>query len=578
MTPPLRPRSRSGRPLPFQRTGRFRFVALGCGLALVALGTSTALGGEAGTEPGSELGAVPEAIRAQEAIPAHGATVPAHEVAIEVHEATIADLQQAIFDGRATCTQIVQAYLDRIATFDEPLGLGAITEVNPRVLAQADSLDQALAAGEAPGPLFCAPLLVKDNFDTHDLPTTAGSIALAGFIPPEDATMVRLLREAGALVLAKTNMAEWAFSPRQSISSSYGTTANAYALDRTPAGSSGGTASAVAASLGVAGLGSDTGNSIRGPSSHLALVGIRSTLGLTSRAGVIPLAFDRDVAGPMTRTVEDAARIFTVIAGEDERDPYTQVVRGREIPDYTTFLDRDGLRGVRLGVLEAFSDPERGDPEVLAIFEEALGELEAAGATVVRGFEIPDRETLMQGNLFCRRFRYDMGQYLASLGSAAPFTDVVEVLESGLFGPDVEAGLQRFQEGPLDIHPGREDPPCPDFREHPGRQRLLDAVVRAMDAEGIDAMVFPSWTHPPAPLDRANEEYRGDNSQGLIPATGLPAITVPMGFLADGLPTGLQIVGRPFDDGLLFRYAYAYEQATGHRRPPGLFPPLTAQP
>ena len=232
-----------------------------------------------------------------------------------VVEASIADIQEAILSERTTCRDVVQAYLDRIETYDEATGLNAITVVNPNALSTADAIDRAIANGKDDelGPLFCAPILVKDNFDTHDLPTTGGSIALMGSIPPDDAFMVRKIREADAIVIAKTNMAEWAFSPRRTESSSYGITANAYALDRVPAGSSGGTASGVAASFGVAGFGSDTGNSIRGPSSHLALFGIRSTIGLTSRDGVIPLAFDRDIAGPLTRTVEDGARLFDVV-------------------------------------------------------------------------------------------------------------------------------------------------------------------------------------------------------------------------------------------------------------------------
>ncbi len=264
------------------------------------------------------------------------ADAPPTPGSVDVVEASIAELQSAILEGRTTCRAVVRAHLDRIEAYDSSSGLHAITEVNPRALERADSIDRALAAGESTGALFCAPLLVKDNFDTHDMPTTAGSIALAGSLPPEDAFMVRRVREAGAIVIAKTNMAEWAFSPRQTVSSSYGRTANAYALDRTPAGSSGGTASGVAASFGVAGLGTDTGNSIRGPSSHLALVGIRSTLGLTSRAGVVPLSLDRDIAGPMARSVEDAARIFDVVAGYDPADPYTAPRRGATAGRRTT--------------------------------------------------------------------------------------------------------------------------------------------------------------------------------------------------------------------------------------------------
>ena len=245
---------------------------------------------------------------------------------LPVVEATIANIQQAIFSGTTTCRHIVQAYLDRIEAYEDRIN--AITVVNPAALARADELDAALAAGEESGQLFCVPMLVKDNFDTHDLITTAGSIALAESMPPDDAFMVRRIREAGAIVVAKTNMAEWAFSARQSVSSSFDTTRNAYALDRVPAGSSGGTASGIAASFGLIGLGSDTGNSIRGPSSRLALVGIRSTIGLTSRDGVVPLSFDRDIAGPMGRTVEDVARVFNVVSGYDPADPYTEAGRG----------------------------------------------------------------------------------------------------------------------------------------------------------------------------------------------------------------------------------------------------------
>ena len=265
-----------------------------------------------------------------------GACAPPPEP-IEVVETTIAQVQDAITSGQTTCRMVVQSYLDRIEAYDQPTGMNAITVVNPNALARADEIDEALDNGDTLGSLFCAPLLIKDNYDTYDLPTTGGSIALKESIPPDDAFMVQKLREADAIVLAKTNMAEWAFSPRQTVSSSYGTTANAYALDRVPAGSSGGTASGVAANFGVAGMGTDTGNSIRGPSSHLALFGIRSTIGLTSRDGVIPLSFQSDIAGPMTRTVEDAARIFNVVAGYDPADPYTDCLL------YTSPSPRDGL-------------------------------------------------------------------------------------------------------------------------------------------------------------------------------------------------------------------------------------------
>jgi len=228
-------------------------------------------------------------------------------IPMDVVETTITQVQAGILSGETTCRMVVQAYLDRIEAYDEST-VNAITVLNPAALARADEIDQATADGGELGSLFCVPMLVKDNFDTHDLVTSGGSIALIENYPPDDAFMVRRIREEDAIIIAKTNMAEWAFSPRQSVSSSFDTTANAYSLDHVPAGSSGGTASGVAASFGLIGLGSDTGNSIRGPASHLALVGIRSTIGLTSRDGVIPLSFDRDIAGPMGRTVEDVAR------------------------------------------------------------------------------------------------------------------------------------------------------------------------------------------------------------------------------------------------------------------------------
>ena len=498
-----------------------------------------------------------------------------------VVEATIADIQEAVLSGRTTCREVVQAYLERIEAYDQPTGLNAITVVNPNALETADAIDRAIANAKPNledvelGPLFCAPILVKDNFDTHDLPTTGGSIALMDSIPPDDAFMVRKLRETDAIVIAKTNMAEWAFSPRRTESSSYGTTANAYALDRVPAGSSGGTASGVAASFGVAGLGSDTGNSIRGPSSHLALFGIRSTIGLTSRDGVIPLAFDRDIAGPLTRTVEDGARIFDVVAGYDPADFYTELGKGRREADYTSFLRADGLEGARLGVLRALVDTEDADAEVIVLFEVALEELRAAGAEIIDPVVIDNFASHLDASNGCPRFRYDMFVYLQSLGDDAPIKDVMEAYENGDYSDYVASRLERHQDRPLDVAPADWDPPCPDYADHPGRQAYLADVVAAMDASGVDALLYPTWTNPPAHIDRPSEEYKGDNSQLVAPATGMPAVTVPMGYSYDGLPAGLQILGRPYAEGRLIELAYAYEQATHHRLAPEQFGELT---
>ena len=491
----------------------------------------------------------------------------------DVVEASIAEIRDAIVSGRTTCRAVVQAHLDRIEAYDEAT-VNAITVVNPNALSRADVLDGLLAAGLEPPPLFCAPMLVKDNFDTHDLPTTGGSVALMGSVPPDDAFMVRKIREAGAVIVAKTNMAEWAFSARQTVSSSYDTTSNAYAFDRVPAGSSGGTASGVAASFGVAGLGSDTGNSIRGPSSHLALVGILSTIGLTSRDGVIPLSFDRDIAGPMARSVEDAARIFNVVAGYDPADPYTEAGRGRKEPDYTTALDPNGLQGTRIVVLRQLVNTEDADTAVIRVFEEAVADLARLGATIVDPFDFDLQKELDREGMFCRRFRYDMYQYLSSLGEDAPIHDVLEVLETGQYADYTEESLRRNENMPLDVHPRDWDPPCPDYAEHEQRQGYLSELQAAMDGAEVDAIIYPSWRNPPAHLDRAREEYLGDNSQLVAPATGMPAITVPMGYTYGTLPAGLQILARPYAELLLFRLAYAYEQGTHHRRPPAGFPAL----
>src|SRR5215469_13601869 len=267
-------------------------------------------------------------------------------------EATIADIHSAIESRELTCRQLVQMYIDRIEAYDKRgPALNAIIMINPKALAVADDLDAKFARSGMSGPLHCVPLIVKDNFNTADMPTTAGSLSLKGSNPATDAFQVRKLREAGALVLAKSNMAEFAWSRFETVSSILpGYTRNPYALDRVPAGSRGGTAAAVAASFGAAGLGTDTGNSIRGPSSHTSLVGIRSTMGLTSRDGIVPLFLDKDIGGPLTRTVADAAAVLDVVAGTDPADAATAAADSHKPDSYLKFLDKDGLRGARIGL------------------------------------------------------------------------------------------------------------------------------------------------------------------------------------------------------------------------------------
>ena len=354
---------------------------------------------------------------------------------LRVEEATIADIHRAMAAGQLTARRLVQHYVDRIQAYDKRgPALNSLITLNPNAFAVADSLDARFRRSGLTGPLHGIPVIVKDNYDTRDLPTTAGSLTLAGSIPPDDALQVRRLREAGAIVLAKSNMAEFAFTPYETVGSMLpGYTKNPYVLDRTTAGSSGGTAAAVAANFGAVGLGTDTGNSIRGPSSHTALVGIRSTMGLTSRDGVIPLYLDRDIGGPMARTVADAVAVFDVIAGYDPADPVTEASRGKKARRYIDSLKKDGLKGARIGVVRQLSNTETTDPEVLRRFEEALTALRRSGATVV-DVRIPELDTI-KGSLWCGRFKTDINAYLASLGPKAPVKNLDEIIKSGKFHP-----------------------------------------------------------------------------------------------------------------------------------------------
>src|SRR3982750_3867373 len=285
---------------------------------------------------------------------------PASAPPFRIDEASIAQIHDAMKAGRLTCRSLVDTYLRRIHSYEKNgPAINAIVVINPDAQKLADDLDRRYAQSGPVGPLHCIPAIVKDNFETIGLQSAAGSQSLRGFVSNKDAFQVKRIKDAGAIVLAKSNMAEFAFSPYETVNSILpGYTRNPYALDRVTAGSSGGTAAAVAANFGAIGLGSDTGNSIRGPSSHQALAGIRSTMGLTSRAGVLPLSLLADIAGPMARTVEDAAKVFQVIVGEDANDPVTAAARAHLPQKYLASLDRNGLRGAVIGVLrEAYERP-----------------------------------------------------------------------------------------------------------------------------------------------------------------------------------------------------------------------------
>jgi amidase len=488
--------------------------------------------------------------------------------------ATIAETQAAIREGRTTCRAIVESYLARIKAYDQTplapdrLRLNAIVLVNPDALAEADACDRNFTSTHKLPPLGGIAILIKDNYDTAGLQTTGGSLAMKGFISDHDATMVARLRAAGAIILAKTNMAEWAFSPYLTASSIAGITRNPYDLTRVPAGSSGGTGAAVAASLGESGLGTDTGNSIRGPSSHNDLVGIRPTIGLTSRAGIIPLFANNDIGGPMARTVADAATLLTVVAGPDPADPITTQAADHPAVDYTQFLDRHGLKGARIGIFRQYFDTKETDPEIKALTEQALQTLQQEGATLVDPFTIPGYDAL-EKDLWCGDFASDLNAYLAKHPNA-PYHDLASIVASGLYLPYIEEEIKGA------VAPPQKDDrrtPCPDVYRDPPKIAFRNALLAAMANDRLDAIVYPTWSNPPRKVGDTTSPA-GDNSQILSPQTGFPAITVPMGFTHGNLPAGLTILAPAFREDKLIRYAYDFEQTTHHRQDPPLFPAL----
>ena len=496
-----------------------------------------------------------------------------------VEETTIAAVHRAFRARSLTCHRLVQAYLDRIGAYDKRgPAINALITVDARALAIADSLDRRFAASGPVGPLHCIPMIVKDNFETNDLQTTAGSLALKGWIPTRDATMVARVRAAGAIVLAKSNLAEWAFTPYETVSSILpGYTKNPYALDRVTAGSSGGTAAAIAANEGEVGLGTDTGNSIRGPSAHQALVGIRSTMGLTSRAGVAPLSNSADIAGPMARSVADAVAVFQVVAGEDSADAVTALSRGHREADYNSFVVPGGLKGARIGVLRQAYERPTTDSGVVAVFARALDAMKSAGATIVDPAGIdslpailrvirPDGAPVPGG---CNAFKFDLERYFAARGENAPVKTIREILRSGNFHPTVQLRLQAADTVTV---PPESSPAC--VAREAMRARLRAAVVQMLDSLRVDALVYPTWSNPPRLIGDLNTPH-GDNSQLFSPMTGFPAITVPMGYTRDNtLPAGITFFGRAWSEGKLITLAYGFEQATHHRRSPVSTPAL----
>ena len=487
---------------------------------------------------------------------------PAVAPNVDVMEKSIADLQDAMTRGELTSKDLVAAYLARIAAYDHSgPALNAFITVNADALDAADALDKERAAKGARGPLHGIPVVVKDNFETADMPTTGGSIALAGFMPGRDAFQVKKLRDAGAVIIGKTNLHELA-AGITSISSLGGQTRNPYDPQRNPGGSSGGTGAAVAANFAVAGMGSDTCGSIRIPSANNNLVGLRGTLGLSSRRGIIPLSHTQDIGGPLARTVTDLAIMLDATVGPDEGDPTTAAARGHIPPSYRDALNADALKGVHVGVLKNLTSAAQEDAEVSAIDRKALDAMKAAGAQVEE-VAVPGLDDLLRGSsLINSEFKFDLIDYLAQFPNA-PVHSLADILDRGEYDKALENTF-RLRNRPAE----RE---TEEYRRaRVKRIAVRDLVVATMDELKIDVLAYPPLQRKPAIV---GEPQAGSTCQ-LSAASGLPAISMPAGFTDDGVPVGIELLGRAWSEPRLLALAYAFEQATHHRRPPSTTPPL----
>jgi amidase len=486
-------------------------------------------------------------------------------------EATIEELQIAMATGRATSRSLTEDYLRRIEALDRSgPELRSMLDLNPDALGIADELDEERRAGRLRGPLHGIPIVVKDNIDTADgMTTTAGSLALEGSIASRDAHVVERLRAAGAVILGKANLSEWANFRSTNSSSGWsgrgGQVKNPYILDRSPCGSSSGTAVAVAANLTVAGVGTETDGSIVCPAAVNGLVGIKPTVGLVSRSGIIPIAHSQDTAGPMARTVADAAILLGALAGEDARDPSTTGSAGRFPSDPTSLLDPDALRGARIGIARARVTGY--SPPADFLFEQAIGTMREAGAVIVDPADIPylGEYGAAEWTILLFEFRTGINQYLAGLPGDPPVRSLAELIEFNEanrdramphFGQEILMMAERTR--------GLEDP---EYRMALETARYAAAGLDAVLAEhSLDAIIAPSGT-PAWPIDLINGDHFRGSSSAAPAVAGYPHVTVPMGAV-HGLPVGLSFIGSAWSEPTLIRLAHAFEQATRHRRPP----------
>jgi Asp-tRNA(Asn)/Glu-tRNA(Gln) amidotransferase A subunit family amidase len=486
-------------------------------------------------------------------------TAPAADV---VYEATIDQLQAAMASGRATSVSLVDAYLARIAAYDHNgPALNAIIRLNPRARADAAERDAERAAGRVRGPLHGIPIILKDNYATRDMPTTAGSIAFAGMQTPFDAFQVQKLRDAGAVILGKSNLHELA-SGITTISSLGGQTCNPYDPGRSPGGSSGGSGAAVAASFAAVAWGSDTCGSIRIPSAVNNLFGLRPTKGLSSTAGIVPLSHTQDVAGPLARTVRDLAIALDATVGPDPADTATHLLAANPLPRFVESLDSTSLHGARIGAFTEYFGTDPDDQEASRVVHAALDRMKARGAEII-DVAIPGLDSIASGaGVIPFELKDDLLDYLAHVPNV-PVKSLGQALDSGLYHIALEQTLkQREAQGTRNSEA---------YRAALARRAVVRKMVVAfLDSNHLDAIAYPTLRRKAAII---NEPQRGATCQ-LSAVTGLPALSIPAGFTPDGLPIGVELLGRPLADARLVSFAYDYEQSVHPRRPPSTTPPL----
>jgi len=488
---------------------------------------------------------------------------PAPAVSVfDVHELSIVELQAAQAAGKVTARGLVDAYLARILAYDQAgPQLNAIVMLNPRARDEADALDRERAEKGARGPLHGIPVLIKDNYDTADMPTSGGTLGLAMLQPVADAFQVRKLRAAGAVILGKTTMHELA-AGITNISSMTNQTRNPYDLTRVPGGSSGGTGAAIGASFAAAGMGSDTCGSIRIPAANQNMVGLRGTHGLSSRTGVMPLSSTQDIAGPLARTVTDLAIMLDATVGPDPTDPITAEGAAHIPTSYREALAPGGLKGARIGVLRGLFGTAPEDDEVGNLVRKALDGMKAQGAEVI-DITVPGLDDLLRdSSVIADEFKFDLADYLAKQPNA-PVKSLGEIIDRGLHHDQLDATF-RLRNSPEKRETER-------YRQAFVKRRALRAAVLAtLEEQRIDALAYPTMRRKPVTI---GEAQAGSNCQ-LSATTGLPAISVPAGFTVDGLPIGLELLGGTFQEAALLKLAYGWEQATQPRRAPFSTPPL----